>query len=127
MPNIRVDAAARIKAPSAAPSKLRNTLPPLASNDLFDGVGEVRHDMPATSPSPFLPSLETETYELRCLPVPEAIDQWKRSGHRIVKQCRPQPRRKLRHSASHRIKHLGPIQFEARLNSRDRPGGDPRV
>src|SRR5260370_38342489 len=35
-PNGGVDAAARIKAPSAAPSKLRNTLPPLASNDLFD-------------------------------------------------------------------------------------------
>src|SRR6266404_1348028 len=30
-----VDAAARIKAPCAAPSKLRNTLPPLASNDLL--------------------------------------------------------------------------------------------
>src|SRR5439155_17168869 len=38
MPNIRVDAAARIKAPSAAPSKLRNTPPPLASNDLFGGA-----------------------------------------------------------------------------------------
>src|SRR5437588_1943006 len=34
--NVGVDAAARIKAPSAAPSKLRNTLPPLASNDLLD-------------------------------------------------------------------------------------------
>ena len=33
--NVRVDAAARIKAPCAAPSKLRNTLPPLASNDLI--------------------------------------------------------------------------------------------
>src|SRR5207253_7035122 len=33
-----VDAAARIKAPCATPSKLRNTLPPLASNDLLDGV-----------------------------------------------------------------------------------------
>src|SRR6266404_8095379 len=30
-----VDAAARIKAPFAVPSKLRNTLPPLASNDLL--------------------------------------------------------------------------------------------
>jgi hypothetical protein len=38
--NGRVDAAARIKAPSAAPSKLRNTLPPLASNELFGGVVE---------------------------------------------------------------------------------------
>src|SRR5207245_11176302 len=35
-PNVRVDAAARIKAPSAAPSMLRNTLPPLASNELFE-------------------------------------------------------------------------------------------
>jgi hypothetical protein len=35
MPNVGVDAAARIKAPFAAPSKLRNTLPPLASNDLL--------------------------------------------------------------------------------------------
>src|SRR5437764_15416948 len=34
-PNGGVDAAARIKAPSAAPSYLRNTHPPLASNDLF--------------------------------------------------------------------------------------------
>jgi hypothetical protein len=32
-----VDAVARIKAPFAAPSKLRKALPPLASNDLFDG------------------------------------------------------------------------------------------
>src|SRR5438270_9772269 len=32
---IEVDAAARIKAPSAAPNKLRNTLPPLASNELL--------------------------------------------------------------------------------------------
>src|SRR5437764_150069 len=31
-----VDAAARIKTPFAALSKLRNTPPPLASNDLFD-------------------------------------------------------------------------------------------
>src|SRR5260370_6360087 len=36
--NVCVDAAARIKPPFAAPSKLRNTLPPLASNDLFDSV-----------------------------------------------------------------------------------------
>jgi hypothetical protein len=35
-PNGGVDAAARFKAPFAAPSWLRNTLPPLASNDLFD-------------------------------------------------------------------------------------------
>src|SRR3954463_12016325 len=34
-PNGGVDAAARIKAPFAGPSKLRNTLPPLASNDLL--------------------------------------------------------------------------------------------
>src|SRR5438132_14067064 len=38
--NVRVDEAAAIKAPFAAPSKLRNTLPPLASNDLF-GCGSV--------------------------------------------------------------------------------------
>src|SRR5207302_3295405 len=38
-----VDAAARIKAPFAAPSKLREALPPLASNDLFGGG---RYDMP---------------------------------------------------------------------------------
>jgi hypothetical protein len=56
VPNGGVDAAARIKAPSAAPSKLRNTLPPLASNDLLSGVaiidavrthrsrGKVKHD-----------------------------------------------------------------------------------
>ena len=30
----------RIKARFAAPSQLRNTLPPLASNDLFDGASE---------------------------------------------------------------------------------------
>jgi hypothetical protein len=35
-----VDAAARIKAPFAAPSKLRKTPPPLASNDLLGGVDE---------------------------------------------------------------------------------------
>src|SRR5260370_25507264 len=33
--NVLVDAAARIKATFAAPSKLQNTLPPLASNDLL--------------------------------------------------------------------------------------------
>ena len=33
--NVRVDAAARIKAPSAAPSKLREALPPLASNEVI--------------------------------------------------------------------------------------------
>jgi hypothetical protein len=32
-----VDAAARIKTPCAAPNKLRNTPPPLASNDLLCG------------------------------------------------------------------------------------------
>ena len=37
-PNDRVDAAARIHSSIAGPIKLRNTLPPLASNDLFDGV-----------------------------------------------------------------------------------------
>jgi len=40
-PNGGVDAAARIKAPFAAPSKLRNTLPPLASNDLFGIVQDI--------------------------------------------------------------------------------------
>jgi hypothetical protein len=35
MPNGRVDAAARIQSSIAARIKLRNTLPPLASNDLF--------------------------------------------------------------------------------------------
>ena len=34
-PNDGVDAAARIHSTFAAPSKLRNTLPPLASNDLL--------------------------------------------------------------------------------------------
>jgi hypothetical protein len=38
LPNGGVDAAARINAPFAAPSKLRNTLPPLASNDLLDSA-----------------------------------------------------------------------------------------
>jgi hypothetical protein len=33
-PNVGVDAAARIKTRFAAPSKLRQALPPLASNDL---------------------------------------------------------------------------------------------
>jgi len=34
---VELTPAARIKAPFAAPSKLRNTLPPLASNDLLLG------------------------------------------------------------------------------------------
>src|SRR5713101_6755632 len=38
VPNGGVDAAARIKAPFAAPSKLREALPPLASNELFGGA-----------------------------------------------------------------------------------------
>src|SRR5437868_12941824 len=38
-PNGGVDAAARIKAPFAAPSKLREALPPLASNDLRPPFG----------------------------------------------------------------------------------------
>src|SRR5437868_12245389 len=37
-PNGGVDAAARIKASSAAPSKLREALPPLASNELLGSV-----------------------------------------------------------------------------------------
>jgi len=36
-----VDAAARIQSSIAGPIKLRNTLPPLASNDLFDGVASI--------------------------------------------------------------------------------------
>src|SRR5260370_20467200 len=49
-PNGGVDAAARIKAPFAAPSKLRNTLPPLASNDLLYAIAATTtfttHNMP---------------------------------------------------------------------------------
>jgi len=40
--NVRVDAAARIKAPSAASDKLRNAHPPLASSDLLLGNNQ-RH------------------------------------------------------------------------------------
>src|SRR5439155_22585250 len=38
-PNVRVDAAARIKAPTAAPSKLREAVPPLASNGTMKLLG----------------------------------------------------------------------------------------
>jgi hypothetical protein len=37
-PNVRVDAAARIHSSIAGPIKLRNTLPALASNDLFGDI-----------------------------------------------------------------------------------------
>jgi hypothetical protein len=38
MPNGGVDAAARFHSTFAAPVTMRNTLPPLASNDLFDAA-----------------------------------------------------------------------------------------
>src|SRR5438128_1979433 len=44
-PNVRVDRAARINATFAAPIMLRNTLPPLASNELFGGeLVQARYD-----------------------------------------------------------------------------------
>src|SRR5205823_4665423 len=40
-PRARVDAAARIHSTFAGRSKLRNTLPPLASNDLYGGASVI--------------------------------------------------------------------------------------
>ena len=40
--NVRVDAAARIQSSIAASLMMRNTLSPLASNDLFDGISDRR-------------------------------------------------------------------------------------